>query len=223
MIANMLPDVSIENVNGNPTISSPSSPFSIQFYQTRDGLDTETYRSFLKNIERRFRTSRNYSHYKSYLIGLGLDRCQVHSNIRNTEDQKMATIEMHHNMLTLFDLALIISEHLLNTVGYVSSFDVVYLLKQEHINNRVMLVMLSLTPHQLYHNNPDFFIHPSMCFGNWIEFLQRYNKGITIEIARKIIYYLEQAIQEGGTNDNNLLTLRDAVKDWSYLNQLYFS
>ena len=86
-----------------------------------------------------------------------------------------------------------------------------------------MLVMLSLTPHQLYHNNPDFFIHPSMCFGNWMEFLQRYNKGITIEIARKIIYYLEQAIQEGGTNDNNLLTLRDAVKDWSYLNQIYFS
>ena len=49
---------------------------------------------------------------------LGLDHCQFMSNI----DAEMANVEMHHNVLTIYDIAIIITEHVINTVGYISTF-----------------------------------------------------------------------------------------------------
>lgn len=199
----------------NPTISSPNTSFELPFYQTKDTLmDVEIYKRFLDNAMSRFRHSRDYKLYKSYLMGLGLDRCQFQSNLTS----EMCSIEMHHHFLTLFDISLIITEHVLNTKGYISTFDLVKLLKEEHLNNRVGLVMLSETSHQLYHNNPDFFIHPNMLFGNWAAFLNKYNRGITQDVAFKILFYLKRAIEEGGSKDNELLTLYDNIQDWSMYN-----
>jgi len=213
---NKLPDIDSYN-DENPTISSPNSPYELPFAQTRDTLlDVESYKRFIENAIARFRHSRTYKHYKGYLYGLGFDRCQFHSSI---VADTMAKVEMHHNMITIFDIAVIITEHVLNTKGKITTFDLVTLLKHEHINNRIQLVMLSLTPHQLYHNNPDFFIHPDMCFGNWYDFLLRYNTGLTQDIAFKILFYIKRAIQNGGSVDADLLQVRDRILDWSCLNR----
>lgn len=212
---NTFPDIDCYDDNHNPTIVSPNTPFELPFYQTRETLlDVEEYKHFLDNAIARFRHSRTYSNYKSFLYSLGLDKCQFHGNITS----EMASIEMHHNMLTIFDIAVILTEHQLNTIGKITTFDLVELLKQEHTNHRVQLVMLSLTPHQLFHNTKDFFIHPDMCFGRWQEFLELYKDGITRDIANKLIYYLNRAISEGKSNDNGLLKLRDDIIDWSMTN-----
>lgn len=214
---NQFPDIETYDDNFyNPTLTSPNCPFVLPFYQTRESLqDVEAYKSFLDNAISRFRHSTTYKHYKGFLMNLGLDHCQFHGSINN----EMATIEMHHNLLTIFDIAVIICEHLLNTKGYVTTFDLCWYLKKEHTQHRVQLVMLSLTPHQLYHNNPDFFIHPDMCFGNWIEFLKRYNTGITQDIAYKILFYIKRAIEMGSSDDAGLLDLRDSILNWSNLNR----
>lgn len=218
MSYNQFPDIDIENEFINPTLTSPNSYLQLSFYLTKDSaLDIETYKRFLDNAISRFRKSRTYKNYKGFLLGLGLDRCQFHGNITNEH----ATIEMHHNMLTIFDIAVIITEHILNTRGYISTFDLVQLLKQEHTNHRVQLVMLSLTPHQLYHNNPDFFIHPKMCFGNWVEFLNIYNTGLTQDIAFKLLFYLKKAEELGESDDKDLLNLRNTITNWSNLNNQY--
>lgn len=201
----------------NPTIVSPNSPHCIQLYQTRESLmDAESYQNFLANVERGFRSSRRYTKYKGFLYNLGLDRCQVHGNL--TAD--MVSLEMHHNMLTLYDLALIITEHILNTYGYVTTFDVISALKKEHSLHHVQLIMLSVTPHQIYHDNQEFFIHPSMCIGDWATFLRTYNQGLTQDVSFKILFYLNEAIEKGGTDDNDLLALRDEIMDWSGLNDI---
>ena len=45
----------------NPTLTSPYSPFSLPFYQTRDTLiDIELYQKFLSNAIRQFRKSNVY-------------------------------------------------------------------------------------------------------------------------------------------------------------------
>lgn len=211
----------IESINDvNPTLTSPFSPYELPFYQTRETLlNTDTYREFLKNAISAFRKSRTYTHYKGFLMGLGLDRCQVHGNIT----AEMATIEMHHNMLTLFDIALIITEHVLNTKGYISTFDLVTLLKEEHKQHNVQLVMLSLTPHQLYHNTDDFYIHPDHCIGNWYRFLEKYHTGITLDIAYKLLNYIKEAIEKGSSDDGNLLKIREQILDWSEYNARNFS
>lgn len=212
---NPVPGIESYQENANPVLSSPNSVYAISFYQTRDTLmDIDTYRVFLKNCESRFRHSVTYTNYKGYLIDIGMNRCQVHGYI--TSDMEGVSIEMHHAILTLFDICLLITEHMLNTVGYVTTFDVVQALKEEHKANNIALVMLSKTPHQMYHaESSQFFIHPSMCFGNWPKLLEKYKLGLTQDVAFKVLYYLKKAIETEGTNDNGLLNLREKIKEWS--------
>ena len=201
----------------NPTLRSPNSLYEIQFYQTKESLlDVESYKRFLDNAISRFRHSKTYKNFKGHLIGLGLDKCQYLGNI-NTE---MATIEMHH-VITIYDIALIICEHILNTVNRISTFDLVQLLKEEHKAYNVPIVMLSLTPHQLYHSDPEFFISPKMVFGRWDVLLEKYKYGITQDIAFKLLLYIKKALEDDNSNDNGLLDLREKIKDWSVNNNVY--
>ena len=174
----------------NPTIRSPYATFDLPFYQTRETLmDVDTYRNFLRNAETRFRATREYKAYKSYLIEyLGIDRCQIFGNI-TTDD---ATIELHHNVLGLFDICLLICGHVINTVGVITTFDLIQLLIQEHFNNRVGVTFLSKTAHQVYTNDPDGYIPPEMTFGAWWELLSIYRYGITYDIANKVINYIKK-------------------------------
>ena len=212
---NPVPGIESYQENANPVLSSPNSVYAISFYQTRDTLmDIDTYRVFLKKCESRFRHSFTSTNYKGYLIDIGMNRCQVHGYI--TSDMEGVSIEMHHAILTLFDICLLITEHMLNTVGYVTTFDVVQALKEEHKANNIALVMLSKTPHQMYHaESSQFFIHPSMCFGNWPKLLEKYKLGLTQDVAFKVLYYLKKAIETEGTTDNGLLNLREKIKEWS--------
>lgn len=218
----------------NPTIKSKESLYPLQFYQTKESMvDVEHYKHFLENAIARFRRSRTYSQYKAYLMSLGMDHCQLLPGITsdlldNVEGapkrRKSNLIEMHHNFLTIYDIALLITEHVLNTKGFISTFDLVQLLKEEHKSNRIPLVMLSKTAHQMYHNNAEFMLPAHMCFGYWTELLEKYNKGITIEIAQKVITYIQRSIevQQGNIDfTNNLLKLRDNILGWSELNEQY--
>lgn len=217
---NELPNVFIYR-GDFPVLSSPSSPFILQYYQTKESLmDVEMYKRFLENAISAFRKTRTYRHYKAYLMDLGMDRCQFHSALKSSEnkEERMVQLEMHHTILTVFDIALIITEHVLNTTGYITTFDLIYLLKMVHKQNEVGLVMLSKTPHQVYHNTNEFYIHPSMVFGCWWRFLSDFRYGITIDIANKLIWYLNTAIEKGESDDGGLLDLRETIKDWSYLN-----
>lgn len=174
----------------NPTVRSPYATMDLPFYQTRETLmDVDTFRSFLKNAESRIRSSKGYKAYKAYLIeSLGIDRCQVFGNI-TTDD---ADIELHHNVIGLFDICLLITQHIINTVGCISSFDLIELVIQEHYHNRVGVTFLSETAHQLYTNDPDGYIPPEMTFGKWWELLYLYRYGITFDLANKVIKYLNK-------------------------------
>ena len=175
--------------DSNPTIRSPYATLDLQFYQTKETLmDVDTYRNFLKNAESRFRASREYKAYKHYLMDMGMDRCQIMGNITS----EGAEIELHHNVLGLFDICLLISSHIINTVGVISTFDLVQLLIQEHWANRVGITFLSKTAHQMYTNDPDGYIPPEQTFGRWWELLDRYRYGITFDIANKIIKYIQK-------------------------------
>jgi len=220
------PDIFIYNEE-NPTLVSPTSPFEISFAQTKESLmDVETYKEFLSNSIQRFRRGKVYKHYKSSLMDMGLNRCQYHGNIRSSsEDQDMATIEMHHHVLTIFDIALIMTEHILNEYKGLTTFDLVEMLKLEHVEHRVCTVSLCKTCHQLYHNDPEFFLPSTMGFGNWWEFLARYRSGITRDIAYKLIYSLEKEMKSYEINESNtlqLLNIRHNILNWSDYNEQFF-
>lgn len=223
LAVNEVPDVMVSYDDSyNPTLKSPNSVFEQPFYQTRETLsDIDYYKHFLENCISRFRHSRTYKNYKHYLYEMGMNHCQLLGNISSDD----ADIEMHHNFLTIFDITLLITEHLLNTNGYVSTFDVVQLLKEEHKNNDIPIVMLSKTAHQLYHNADGIVLPARMCFGYWYELLRKFNRGITIEIASKVASFVQTSIDfEKHYNPeddrvNSLLGVRNEVYNWSIYNE----
>lgn len=213
---NVLPDIDSFSDENNPTLASSKSTYFIQFYSTRESLmDVDDYRSFVKNCRNRVRKSVAYTHYKAFLMGLGLDHCQVNGYINSD----MATLEMHHAILTLFDICFIVTEYFLNKYNRVTTFDVVQAVKDEHKLNHIALTMMSKTSHQIYHNDDGLFIHPNMCVGHWISFIKKYKEGLTQDICFKLLKYIRNSNEYGESKDNkNLLALRDEIKDWSEYN-----
>ena len=186
---NQYPDIIMVDEK-NPIVRSPYSPVDLFFYQTRDTMnDSNDFRRFIKSAEARIRASREYKAYKAYLIEtIGINRCQILGNV--TMDD--ADIELHHNVLGLFDICLLITYHTINTVGCITTFDLIQMLIQEHYNNNVGVTFLSKTAHQVYTADPEGFIPPEMTFGKWWELLNKYKYGITYEIANKVIKYIKK-------------------------------
>ena len=105
---NDFPDVSTYFDNGNPTLRAKDSSFEQPMLQTKESLmDIDFYGNFIRNAISQFRHLRVYKGYKNFLMNLGLDHCQYLHNV----DSNMATIEMNHCILTIFDVALLICEH----------------------------------------------------------------------------------------------------------------
>jgi hypothetical protein len=126
----------------------------------------------------------------------------------------MASLEMHHCMFNIFDIAIMITENALNTVGFITEFQLVKLIKQEHINNRVPVVMLCKSCHQKYHHK-GLYVHPEQIFGKWWEMIEKYKAGLTMEICEKIIRYLNRGLGEKFQyrieDRDRLLALRDDI------------
>ena len=221
---NQIPDIYYDGNSLNPCIMSPNAPYAIYFKQTKDTImkDTELFKRFVDNAVSNFRHSRVYKNYKHYLYELGMDRCQILGNINSD----MATIEMHHNGLTIFDIAVIITTHLLNTVGEVTEFDVFYHLRMLHITNKVPLVMLCKSMHQLEHNDDNFYVPVQMTYGDWVSFLEEYKYGLTYGIARKLDRWIYKSLQEqidkGRLNESSIM-LRQKIKEWSEFNEYNFN
>lgn len=201
-----------------PAIYFVGAEEPLLFYQTRETLaDLDRYKSFIDNCIHRFRKSRDYKGYKAYLMSLGLDRCQINGNIQDG----MADIEMHHNFLTIFDITILISQHLLNTVGKCTTFDVISLLAQEHRNNNIPIVMLSETAHQMFHDNPDFYIPISMTFGKWWDLLIKYRYGITLDIAYKVVKYIKMCQKNNELLDSQFIGFSNEIQSWGNYNNEY--
>ena len=213
---NDFPDITMYLNNGNPTLRSPSSVYEVSLMQTKETLaDIDSYSRFIKNAITQFRhNGRFYKAYKAHLMELGLDHCAYLHNVSSD----MAELEMNHVILTLFDVALMICEHYINTYGQVSTFHIVGALREEHKHNRVPIIMMSKTVHQLYHDDDLFYVHPNQVFGKWTELIRNYYNGITPEICNKLLYYIRLALKEKESNDNELLALANEIKNWSERN-----
>lgn len=211
---NLYPNI-ISYPDRNVALRSPHATTDLHFYQTKETLmDVDVFRNFLRNAETRFRASKEYKAYKSYLIeNIGINRCQIFGNI-NVED---ADIELHHNVLGLFDICLLIASHVINTVGMITTFDLIELLIQEHYNNRVGVTFLSETAHQIYTNDPEAYIPPEMTFGRWWELLADYRYGITYDLANKIIRYINNSQNLASTNIS--IMQNEEILGYAYYNE----
>jgi len=222
------PGIFSVNIETNPMLSAPTAGFDILFAQTKDTMeDPDVYKKFLSSAIKTFRGSPKYKNYKAHLMDeIGLDSCQYHGNIKSgSEDQDMATIEMHHHILTIYDIAYIITEHILNSNGCITTMDLIKMLGIEHTEHRVATVMLCKTCHQLQHNHEQFFLSSSLAFGNWVEFLQRFPLGVNGDIYKKIYFQIKKDLTTLESSENKaleLLSIANTLEDWSAHNEKLF-
>lgn len=199
------------NTINNPYIDSPSEPNVIFFKQSRETMiDTELYSRFIYSCENTFRRSSFYRAYKNFVMSLGLNRDQKMPNINSD----MATLEMHHNLPSLKQGTIMITEHLFNTVGYATTFEVLYALEQAHRNHWFAVIMLTKTNHEAHHSNPNDFISIKQCFGFPMRFIETYKDGMTMDIAYNILLHLKLEEQYGESYNPQVIKARDSIMCW---------
>lgn len=223
------PDTLLLDYNtDNPKLYSKNQDYSIEFGLSPDNrYDFEEYTEFLWSAIRSFRSSAFYKHYKNYLYSLGINKCAFHPYIQNDNENTVATLEMHHCMLTIFDIVTLITEHYLNTLPkdiIFTEFDLVDVIKNEHKLNNIPIVFLCKNCHTLFHNS-FLYVEPNQIFGNYVELFLKYKNGWTNNnILDKMCRYLSRSLDDSLSyqikNREKLLLLRDNILDWSKNNNV---
>lgn len=211
-----LPGIEYKKTSKNPTIDSENSLYTIPFYKDTEYFSNlDNFIGFVKSVESMVRTSKYYSRYIAYIkTDIGLNFCQVLSNIKQEDEDSKVEIEMHHGpILTLFDYICILVDWSLFHNKKITSFNIANRMLEEHFNNHVQVVMLSKTVHEEVHDN-NIFLNTKHAFGDLNAFLDKYRDGISQEQIDKINKYINLC-EKYDSFDKGTLKLREKIKNWS--------
>lgn len=205
-MAKSLPEIIYDKTKITPIIDSNNSYYQIPMYKDEPYLSSiETYTQFVKGIESQVRHNDRYNKYINYLKKeVKLDHCQVLKNI----DDKDADIEMHHGpIFNLFDICSIVLEYFRIKGWKISTFRVADQVLDEHQKNRVQVVMLSVTMHELVHEK-EIFINYHQAYGDLKAFLDKYSIALLDEQKEKLNRYIDRSTLQDST-DYDVLQLND--------------
>ena len=166
----------------NLKIKSNKSIYCESFYFV-DVFDETNLKKFIKSVERTVRTSKEYKRYienlRTNVHALNYDT--VMSNISNTD----TALEFHHYPLSLYEISeILILDHLANKDN-ITSFSIAKEIMECHFKNKIGLVSLTKTNHELAHDGA-LFLHKNQIFGKYEEFINEHTNGISMEIRNKI-------------------------------------
>ena len=193
------------------TVDSPNSTYTIPMYKPEEYFSNlDSYVAFIKACEQQVRQNDRYSKYIAYLKKeIGLNHCQVLTNIDGNKYENV-DIEMHHGpILTLYDYCAIITEWLLTKRRQISTFRVADIVLTEHQKNHIQVVMLATTVHEQVHAR-GIFLNYKHAWGDLNSFIKTYRDGISVEYVEKINRYIERSLLYD-SNDFGVLRLNQTL------------
>lgn len=211
-----LPNINYTSKTKNPTVDSDSSLYSLPFLKGVDYFSNlDNFVEFAKSVENLVRTSKYYSRYISYIKNdIGLNFCQVLSNIKEDDENSKVKIEMHHGpILTLFDYVSIIIDWYLYHNKKITTYDIANKVIEEHYKNRIQIVMLSKTVHEEVHDD-NIFLNIKQAFGDLNSFIKVYHEGLNSDQIEKINKYLKLC-EKYDSFDKGTLKLRETIKKYN--------
>lgn len=163
-------------------IKSDGNIFAESYYFT-DFYDDKAVKKFIKNIESLIRTSREYKNYIEQLrVNFpALNQDAVLGNISTLDTD----LEFHHYPFSLYDIVEIIIYHGALNQNYESTFSAAKKVMDIHYKNKIGLVPLMKTNHELSHEGK-IFLSTKQIFGNWEAFLSEYSQVISPELKNSI-------------------------------------
>lgn len=166
----------------NLKLSKPNSMEYIEILST----DKDKVK-FIKTVENIVRQSLEYRDYISFLKeNIGLDKCVFFQNIGGKNSSKRISIEIHHDPLTLYDIVLIVLNKYKDQGLPINDIDIAEEVMELHYENKVGLVPLSKTMHEVVHNSTKVFVPLTMVYGQYSDFIKEYEPYIPNEIILKI-------------------------------------
>lgn len=141
---------------------------------------------FVKYIEKIIRRSNEYKKYIGFLKReLDLTKCSIFDSI-DINELKGVSLEFHHYPFTLFDLVdICLQDKLDKNKMLISPFQIANEVMELHYSNKVGLVPLVVTVHELVHDG-QIFLKSDFINGNYKKFIEKYNSSISEELKEKV-------------------------------------
>lgn len=135
----------------------------------------------IKTIERIVRSSQEYKHFIAFLRKeVDMTMCSFFNNISN-KDSKKVSIEIHHEPFTLFDITQIVLEKWIAENKKINPILIAEEVMKLHYQNKVGLIPLSITVHELVHSGK-LFIPLQNVYGDFISFFEEYEPYISNDL-----------------------------------------
>ena len=167
--------------------------------------DKDKFR-LIKSIESIVRRSNEYKDYIKFLKNeIDMSKCSFFTNVSNKNSNRVS-IEIHHEPFTLFDITDVVVEKFITHDEQLNPLVIADEVMKLHYQNKVGLIPLSATVHELIHDGK-LFIPLQNVYGNYLEFLEEY------------IDYIPQYINE--MLEVKLKMSKDVEVDTSILNKKY--
>ena len=144
---------------------------------------------FIKRIERIVRSSMEYRDYINFLKEhIGLDSCVFFQKVSNSSQnkRKRISIEIHHEPFTLYDIVDVVLRKYQEEGLKINDLDIADEVMNLHYENKVGLVPLSKTAHEMIHNSTKLIVPLNMCYGAYSEFLEEYEPYIDDSLYEKL-------------------------------------
>lgn len=138
---------------------------------------------YIKRVEKIIRSSQEYRDYIQFLKEhLDLNKCIFFQNVtseKGTGKRGRVSIELHHEPFTLYDYVSVVVARFEEEGLPLNDLLIADEVLELHYANQVGLVPLSKTMHQVIHNSDKLLIPLNMVYGNYSEFLDKYDQYIT--------------------------------------------
>ena len=184
--------------------------------------DTISKTKFIKNVERVVRGSLEYKKYIGFLKNnLNLTKCRFLENV-DIANLKKTHIEMHHYPFTLYDIVEIVADKIDATGGILNEITVAEEVMRLHFENKIGLVPLTITVHQLVHQG-QLFIPSTFVHGEYKKFMKEYDEYI-IDLHRNYVQSIEtntRRMMEGTLKFNTdilrskTIEIKDSQRDYN--------
>lgn len=150
-------------------------------------LETEKDKiKYIKRIEQIVRSSMEYRDYIVYLKNnVDMNRCAFFNNVEATSGARIR-IEIHHEPLTLFDIVKTVVYKFMDEGMPLNDLYIADEVMNLHYTNKVGLIPLSKSVHQIIHNSNQIIIPLDLIYGDYKAFLEEYNDYLDEELVNKI-------------------------------------
>ena len=167
----------------------------VKEYEYSVPLKTKNDRKkLITRVEKMIRSSPEYRDYIQYLKEfVDMNACAFFKNITNEgAENKRIKIEIHHEPFTLYDYVDTVLTKFIDTGTPINECYIADEVMKIHYENKVGLIPLSRTMHQVVHKSNKIKIPLYLLFGDYSKFIEEYSEYVSDELMEK----LERKINE---------------------------